>query len=237
MSILIDPHRAMRNRLLALLPGEAYKRLAPSLEIVPLRIKQILYAPNAPIPYVYFPLHTVLSLIVLLQDGQAVEVATIGNEGMVGLPVFLGAETISGQAFTQIPGEAVRIEAKAFREEATRAGPLQDVMRRYTQAMFTQISQSVACNHFHKIDQRCARWLLMTEDRVGQDQFPLTQEFLSLMLGTRRAGVSEAASRLQKEGLIQYSRGVITVLDRQGLEMASCECYEIIKQEYERLLG
>jgi CRP-like cAMP-binding protein len=199
-------------------------------------LKQILYQSNGAIPYVYFPLTMVASLVISMQDGQTVEVATVGNEGMVGLPAFLGAESFPGQAFTQIAGEAVRMQTAVLRGKASLGSPLHDVLHRYTQALFTQVAQSAACNRLHSIGQRCARWLLMTEDRVRADQFPLTQEFLAQMLGVRRAGVSEAASNLQKAELIQYSRGVITVLDRAGLEAAACECYAIVKQEYDRLL-
>jgi CRP-like cAMP-binding protein len=234
---LIDQQRSLENRLLAALPGEVYDHLVTSLELVLLTLKQILYQPNSAIPYVYFPLNMVTSLVTIMQDGQSVEVATIGNEGMVGVPVFLGAETISGEAFTQVPGEAVRMQAEVFRDEVTRTGPLQDLLLRYTQTLFTQIAQTVACNRLHSIEQRCARWLLMTQDRVRAAQFPLTQEFLSQMLGVRRAGVSEVASRLQAAQLIRYSRGVITILNRQALEAVSCECYAVIKQEYDRMLG
>jgi CRP-like cAMP-binding protein len=178
----------------------------------------------------------VTSLVIFMLDGQVVEVATVGNEGMVGLPVFLGAETFSGQAFTQIPGKAVRMQVEVFRDEARQGSSLHEVLHRYTQALFTQVAQSAACNRLHRIEQRCARWLLMTRERVRADQFPLTQEFLAQMLGVRRAGVSEAVSRLQKEGLIQYSRGIITILNRSGLETVSCECYAIVKQEYDHLL-
>jgi CRP-like cAMP-binding protein len=231
-----DRERPQANRLLAALPDWVYERLVPSLEPISLTLKQILYQPNGAIPYVYFPLTMVTSLVILMQDGQTVEVATVGNEGMVGLPAFLGAESFSGQAFTQVPGDAVRMQTAVFRDTASPGSPLHDVLHRYTQALLTQVAQSAACNRLHSIDQRCARWLLMTEDRARADRFPLTQEFLAQMLGVRRAGVSEAASRLQKAELIQYSRGVITVLDRAGLEAAACECYAIIKQEYDRLL-
>jgi CRP-like cAMP-binding protein len=213
-----------------------YEQFVPELEPVSMTLKQVFYQPNGDIPYVYFPLSTVASLVVKMQDGQIVEVATVGNEGMVGLPVFLGARTFSGQAFTQVAGEAVRMPSTLFRSEVGRLSSLHEVLHHYTQALFTQISQSAACNRLHSVDQRCARWLLMTEDRVGAEQFPLTQEFLSQMLGVRRAGVSEVASRLQREGLIQYSRGIIKVVNRPGLEAAACECYAIVKQAYDHLL-
>ena len=224
------------NRVLAALPREVSGRLVSQLEPISLTLKQVQYQPNGDIPYVYFPLTTVTSLVVRMQDGQVAEVATVGKEGMVGLPVFLGAQTFSGQAFTQVSGEAVRMTASSFKQEVQRGGALHEVLHLYTQALFTQISQSAACNRLHSIDQRCARWLLMTQDRVGTEQFSLTQEFLAQMLGVRRAGVSEVASRLQKERLIQYSRGNISVINRSGLEATACECYALIKQEYDRLL-
>jgi CRP-like cAMP-binding protein len=237
MPDLIDQPHPRDNRLLAALPTEVYDQFVPSLELVSLTLKQLLYQPNRAIPYVYFPLTAVASLVTLMQDGQKVEVSTVGNEGMVGLPVFLGAETISAEAFTQIAGQAMRMSAVVFRGHALQPGPLQNLLLLYTQALFTQMAQSLACNSLHRIEQRCARWLLMSQDRVRSAQFPLTQEFLAQMLGVRRAGVSEVASRLQQEGLIQYTRGIITILNRAGLEAASCECYATIKQEYDRVLG
>jgi CRP-like cAMP-binding protein len=237
MPDLIDQQRSPDNRLLAALPAEVYDQLVPSLEPVSLPLKQLLYEPNHAIAYVYFPLTAVISLVTLMQDGQKVEVGTIGNEGMVGLPVFWGAETISGQAFAQIPGEAMQMPSALFRSHALQQGPLQDLLLLYTQTLFTQMAQSLACNSLHRMEQRCARWLLMSQDRARAAQFPLTQEFLAQMLGVRRAGVSEVASRLQQEGLIQYHRGIITIVNREGLEAVSCECYATIKQEYDRLLG
>lgn len=228
--------RAQTNRVLAALPEPVYRRLIPSLEPVTMEIKQILYQPSGDIPYVYFPLNTVTSLVIRMQDGQTAEVATVGKEGMVGLPVFLGAEFFAGQAFTQIPGDALRMQTAVFKEEIAHGDSLHDVLHRYTQALFTQVAQSAACNRLHGIDQRCARWLLMSQDRVGAEQFQLTQEFLAQMLGVRRASVSEVAGRLQREGLIQYSRGIITVVNRPGLEATACECYAIIEGEYDSLL-
>lgn len=237
MSISTDPQRALDNHLLALLPEEVYEQLVPSLEIVSLSLKEILYQPDGAIPYVCFPLNAVVSLVIVMHDGQKVEITTVGNEGMIGLPVFLGSETFAGQAFVQVSGDVARMSSSVFKDEVMRNPVLQDIMNRYTQALFTQVAQSVACNRLHSIEQRCARWLLMTQDRVNSEQFPLTQEFLAQMLGVRRASVSEVAGRLQKAGLIQYSRGIITILNRPGLEGVACECYAIIKQEYERLLN
>jgi CRP-like cAMP-binding protein len=236
MSASQDP-RNPKNRLLAALPREEYERLLPHLELVPLEYKQILYQPNEPIDYVYFPNNGVASLLTIMENGDAVEVGTVGNEGMVGLPVFLGAKTIPGQAIVQIPGDGLRMRVDVFQNKVTSQSPLYNLLQRYTQALFNQIAQSAACNRLHSIEERFCRWLLMTQDRVGKDKFPLTQEFLSQMLGVRRASVSVVASTIQRAGLITYTRGKITILDREGLEAASCECYAIIKEEFERLVG
>jgi CRP-like cAMP-binding protein len=225
------------NRLLAALPPDEYARLAPSLETVALTLKQQLYASEQPITHLYFPVEGVVSLVQGDLDGQVVEVATVGNEGMVGLPVFLGQESTPGEAFVQIVGAAQRLSAAVFRREVGPGTPLHALLHRYTQALMVQMAQNAACNRLHPIDVRCARWLAMTRDRVPTDTFALTQEFLALMLGTRRAAVSEAAGALQEAGLIRYARGVITILDREGLEAAACACYGIIRTQYERALG
>jgi CRP-like cAMP-binding protein len=224
------------NRLLTALPPEAQARLLPHLERVALRLKDILYEPNEPIRHVYFPLNGVTSLLSLADDGQAVEVGTVGNEGLVGLAVFLGAERTPGRALSQVPGEALRMTTEAFTAATTPEGPLRALLHRYTQALMVEMAQSAACNRLHPMAQRCARWLLMTHDRVEADQFLLTQEFLAQMLGERRAQVNAAAGRLRQAGLIRYTRGTITVLNRPGLEEAACQCYGIIKTEYDRLL-
>jgi CRP-like cAMP-binding protein len=225
------------NRLLRALPQKDYERLAAKLERVTLGFKQVVYEPNAPIGHVYFPLSGVISLLTVMDEGGPVEVATVGREGMVGLPVFLGDGEVPGRAFAQIAGDALRMEADDFRAEARHPGPLQRLLLRYTQALLTQVAQSAACNRLHSVEERCARWLLQTQDRVRADQFPLTQEFMAQMLGVRRATVNVAAGILQKAGFITYTRGRITILDRPGLESASCECYAIIKADSTRLLG
>jgi CRP-like cAMP-binding protein len=230
--------RLEQNRLLRALSAEVRQQLLPALGLIVLSMRERLIEPNVPIPFVYFPLHGVVSLISTLEDGTQVEVATIGNEGLIGLPLLLYANTVPFTAFVQVPGEALRIEAEVFSRlllEGT--GVLSQLLYRYTQALFNQLAQHVVCNRLHRIAQRCARWLLLTHDRVGRDEFPLTHEFLALMLGVRRASVTEVAGRLQKAGLIRYRLGIIRVLDRAGLEAACCECYGVIKQEYDRLLG
>lgn len=230
-------HNASENRLLAALPKEEYERLVANMEAVFLELKHSVYEPNEPIEYVYFVKNGVVSLLNVMEDGKEVEVATVGNEGMVGLPVFLGAEKIPGRAFSQVPGDALRMKADVFKDKVTPGTRLHDLLQRYTQALFNQIAQGTACNTLHSVEERMCRWLLMTQDRVGKDEFPLTQEFLGQMLGVRRPTVSIAASILQKAGLIRYSRGGITILDREGLEDSSCECYAIIKAEFDRLVG
>jgi CRP-like cAMP-binding protein len=227
----------VNNRLLASLPSEEYERLQPYLEPVSLRLKQELYQPNVPIEFVYFPLAGVCSLLALTSNGDLVEVATIGNEGMVGLPVFLGATQIPGLGICQISGEALRMRTEDFQTQVTQGTTLYNVLHRFTQALFNFISQTALCNRVHSIEQRCCRWLLLTRDRVGTDEFPLTHEFLSAMLGVRRASVSDVAARLQNAGFISSRYGKITVLDRAGLEETSCECYAVIKAEFDRLIG
>ena len=227
----------MKNQLLAALPSKEYSRLVAYMEVVPLELKQHLYLRNQPIEYVYFLNYGVASMLTVLTDGSAIEVATVGNEGMVGLPVFLGADRIPGECFIQVPGSGLRMRVDAFKTHVTASSPLHDLLQRYTQALFNQIAQSAACNRLHSIEERLCRWLLMTADRVETATFPLTQEFLSKMLGVNRSSVSLSASILQRAGLIEYIRGQMTILDRSALEATSCECYQVVRAEFERLLN
>jgi CRP-like cAMP-binding protein len=224
------------NQLLAALPPKDYARLRSELVTVPMKLKQILWEPNRPIEAVYFPIDAVASILALT-DGHTVEVGTIGNEGLVGLPVFLGAITSSGRALVQVAGQGVRLDVAVFRREAHREGRLRQLLERYTQAFMTQVSQTTACNRAHSVKQRLARWLLIVRDRVNRNEFPLTHEFLGQMLGVRRATVSDTAAALQRVKLISYHRGVITIRDGRGLERRACECYRLVRQEFERLLG
>ena len=233
----LTPDRPSANRLLIALPRAEYQRLLPYLEPVSLAYRESLYAARQPIPYVWFIERGVVSLIRAMQDGTLVEISVIGYEGMVGLPLLLGIESVPSQALVQIPGAGLRMRATVFRREVPAGSPLHDLLLRYTQTLFNQMAQGMVCNRLHSIAQRCARWLLMTHDRVDADQFLLTQAFLAQMLGVRRASVGMVAGTLQKAGLIRYSRGVITVLDRPGLEAAACECYRIIRAGYDRVLG
>jgi CRP-like cAMP-binding protein len=225
-----------RNRLLASLSPDELTRLRPHLEIVHLEQRELLFQPESVIRYVYFPETSVVSLVSTLQDGATVEVGTAGNEGMAGLSVFLAQDTSSVQAFAQIPGGAARLDADTFVQLASGPGELHRLMLRYTQAFLTQVAQTAACNGAHLVEERCARWLLMTHDRVDGNEFPLTHEFLAFMLGVRRAGVSVAMRALQEAGVVDYSRGWVEVVDRVGLERASCECYRVVRAHFDRLL-
>jgi CRP-like cAMP-binding protein len=224
-------------RLLAHLEQRDQDRLRPHLEPVILEYKRVLYDASQPIEYVYFLEDGVASLVHTMENGDALEVGTISNEGVVGLPVLLGDEQAPSSVFMQVPGSGMRIEANAFRRELERSGAMRAVLLHYAHAFFNQVAQSAACAHFHALEQRCCRWLLMTRDRVKSDQFLLTQEFLSMMLGVRRAGVSIVAGALQRAGLIRYSRGRVTMLDREALEARACECYAVSKAAYNDLLG
>jgi CRP-like cAMP-binding protein len=226
-----------RNAILTKLPPAEFDRLRQRLEVIEAELRQQLYEPRQVITEVYFPLSAVVSVVALAdEDRVQVEVATIGGEGMLGLPLFLGAAASPHAAFCQIPGLAARLSADDFRQALIGDGALHHALNRYTQATIVQIAQSVICNSTHSAEQRACRWLLTTHDRVDRDQFPLTQEFLAQMLGVRRPTVSEIASRLQSEGLIRYTRGVITICDRPTLERATCDCYWIVKAEYDNLL-
>jgi CRP-like cAMP-binding protein len=226
-----------RNRILASLPADEYARMAPHLERVHLDHRQVLIDPDQPIQQVYFPESSVISVLSLLADGTAIETATVGWEGIVGLPIFLGVDRTPAQAFCQVRGEALRMDAGAFREAARPGSGLAVILNRYTQALFTFLAQASACNGRHTVQERCARWLLLAHDRVGRSQFPLEQQFLSQMLGVRRAAVLEVVGSLQSAGLIEYTDDQMTIKDRSGLEAASCECYVIIQRELERLLA
>ena len=228
--------RPTNNRLLAALPARERRVFVDLLEPISYTIKQSLYKSDELIPYIYFPLGGVFSIVSDAGHGGTIEIATVGKEGFVGVPVLLGVDRTPGDAFCQIPGDALRLRAGRFREELDRRPALRGILLRYTQSFINQISQNAACNRLHSIEERCARWLLMTHDRVGVDQYLLTQEFLAQMLGVRRAGVSVVATRFQKEGFIRYGRGLLTIVNRRGLENAACACYEIMRREFRRPL-
>jgi CRP-like cAMP-binding protein len=229
--------RAPGNRLLDLLPRKDFERLHRHLKPVTLKYRQSLYLANRPIEFVYFIETGVGSLVNTMVNGDAAEVGTIGNEGMVGLPLVLDDERAPTAVYIQVPGTGLRIKASRFSKEMARSASMRSVMHHYAHAFFNQVAQSAACNQFHSLERRCARWLLMTHDRMDSDVFTLTQEFLAMMLGVQRTGVSAAAGVLQQAGLINYARGKVTILNRRGLERRSCECYGISKREFDRLLG
>jgi CRP-like cAMP-binding protein len=233
-----SPQSQLGNKLLTALPRAEYERLLPHLEPLPLKFKQILYEAHQPIQHVYFLQSGVASLMNRMGNGIAVEVATMGREAMIGLPIFLGVGQVSGQTCSQIlPGNAMRMSAEIFKREITPASPLHILLQRYTQALLNHVAQLAACNRLHSVKDQYCRWLLGTHDRVGSDQFHLTQESLSQVLGVRRASVSQVATSLQQAGLLHYSRGKMNILNRAGLEASSCECYTKIKQEYDRLMS
>ncbi|HLO01145.1 MAG TPA: Crp/Fnr family transcriptional regulator [Pyrinomonadaceae bacterium] len=219
------------NQLLAALPKKDYLSLQRHFEEIPLVFEDILYQPNVFITDVYFPNSGILSLLAAANERATLEVGLVGKEGMIGLPVFLGVRTSRNRAVVQGVGSAMKMKATTFRKECDNGAALSQILQRYTHSLLTQITQSAVCNQFHSVEARLARWLLMTHDRMGDDEFQLTQDFLSNMLGVRREGVSKAAAKLQQRKLIGYSRGHLRVLDRPGLEATSCECYEIIRKE------
>jgi CRP-like cAMP-binding protein len=228
---------AHANRLLGLLPRRDYQRLRPRLQPVSLEYRESLYHANKPIGFVYFIETGAGSLVSTMANGQAAEVGTIGSEGMVGLPLVLGDNQAPTSVYIQVPGAGLRMKATLFRQELAQSAPMRVVMLRYAHALFSQVAQSAACNHFHNIQQRTCRWMLMTHDRMQSDEFLLTQKFLAMMLGVQRTGVTAAARGVQVAGLIRYTRGNVTILDRRGLERLSCECYAISRLEFDRLLG
>jgi CRP-like cAMP-binding protein len=220
-----------------LLTPRDYARLRPHLHRIPLEYRKSLYRARKAADYVYFIETGVGSLVNTMANGQAAEVGTIGNEGVVGLPLLFGDNIAPTSVYVQVPGAGLRMKAKRFEKELARSASMRAVMLRYAHAFFNQVAQSAACNHFHSIQQRCARWMLMTHDRMESDQFLLTQEFLAMMLGVQRTGVTAAAGILQRAGLIRYKRGNVTMIDRRGLIRRSCECYDVSKKEFDRLLG
>ena len=229
------PQSPHRNRLLAALPPEELERLRPELTETTLEQHRKLELPGVPSSHVYFPWGGVCSMTTVMHDGAMVEVGTIGNEGMVGMSVYFGGQLLELLTVVQVPGPGAHVmRAGVFAAEMERRGPLYELVRRYSQALLALMTQSVACNGLHPLDQRCARWLLMTHDRAGAS-FLLTQEHLAAMLGVRRSSVSQVAKRLQAQGLMKYARGRITILNRPGLERLTCECYGVVRRNFDRL--
>jgi CRP-like cAMP-binding protein len=225
------------NHLLAHLPAEELELLRPHMEQVQLTHGDQIIIPHVPIKDIYFPLNCLLSMVTTMEDGSTIESGSIGREGMSGVPVLLDAAETTMPTFTQIPGTAIRIKASSVKEIYERGGGLKKIINRYIHTVIVVSSQSVACNRLHHIEARLARWLLMSSDGVGSDKVSLTHEYLAVMLGVRRAGVSEAAAKLQEKNLIRYNRGNVLIMDRESLEAGACECYHVVRAEYERLFS
>ena len=232
------PQRDLRtNRLLSLLSDHDYERLRPHLSHVVFEYRKSLYEASRPIDHVYFPIDGVASLVITTADGSSAEVGTIGSEGLVGLPVCLGDRDAPSSVYVQVPGTALQIDTRIFRDQLSLNPTLNLIIQRYAHAFFNQVAQSAACAHLHRVEQRCCRWLLMTRDRMPSDDFLLTHKFLGMMLGVRRTTVTDVMGSLQKAGLIRYRRGHVSILDHETLRQRACECYEISKLEFDRLLG
>lgn len=230
------PHDPRQNHLLAALPDDEYARLLPLMELVPMPLGEVLYESGVQMRHVYFPTDAIISLLYVMEDGASAEIAVVGFEGIVGVSLFMGGETTPSRAVVQSAGYAYRLPGQILKNEFYRGGPMQHLLLRYTQALITQMAQTAVCNRHHSLDQQLCRWLLLSMDRLLSNQLKMTQELIANMLGVRREGVTEAAGKLQKAGLIEYHRGHITILNRPGLEKRSCECYAVVKKEFDRLL-
>jgi CRP-like cAMP-binding protein len=228
-----SPHQ---NHLLDALPTSDYERLASHLELIPMRLGDVLYESGAQLRYVYFPTTSIISLLYVMEDGASAEIAIVGNEGILGISLFMGGDTTPSRAVVQSAGHGFRLRAELLKNEFGRFGPTMHLLLRYTQALITQMAQTAVCNRHHSVDQQLCRWLLLSLDRLRTNELSMTQELIANMLGVRREGVTEAAGKLQDAGLIHYRRGQISVLDRPGLEARVCECYQVVKTEFDRLL-
>ena len=233
MGLAVDPRS---NRLLAALPDAEWKRWLPQLEPVDMPLGQVLYESGSRLAHVYFPTTSIVSLLYVMEDGASAEIAVVGNEGIVGISLFMGGESTPSRALVQSAGKGLRLRADVMLQEFNRAGPVLHLLLHYTQALITQMAQTAVCNRHHSVDQQLCRWLLLSLDRLDTNDLVMTQELIANMLGVRREGVTEAAGHLQHAGLIHYRRGHITVIDRAGLEQRTCECYAVVKKEYDRLL-
>jgi len=234
---MLAPHTPKQNHLSAALPAADYERLLPHLELVPLPLGWAVYEAGGAQGYLYFPTTSIVSLLSVMEDGSSAGIAVVGNEGVVGIALFMGGETIPSRAVVQSAGYGYRLRASVLKTEFAQGGGLQRLLLRYTQALITQMAQAAACNRYHSLEQQLCRWLLLNLDRLSSNQLTMTQELIANMLGVRRPGVTEAARKLQADGLIHYSRGKITVPDRPKLEARVCDCYAVVKREYDRLLS
>src|SRR3990167_7807229 len=233
---MLEKHIPQRNTLLAALPAEVQHRLFPYLELVSLPLVMVLYESGDTMRHVYFPTDSIISLLYVMENGASAEISVVCNEGLVGISLFMGGESTPSRAIVQSGGHAYRLPSQKLKDEFNRHGELLVLMLRYTQALITQMSQTAVCNRHHSIDQQLCRWLLLSLDRLSSNKLSMTQELIANMLGVRREGVTEAAGKLQRQGVIEYSRGNITVLDRHKLEQLSCECYAVVKKETDHLL-
>ena len=237
-SVLSYTHDPRQNYLLAALPAdERAAQLFPHLERVPMPLGKVLYEPGMPMRHAYFPTTSIVSLLYVMEDGASAEIAVVGNEGVVGVSLFMGGETTTSRAVVQSAGYGYRLKEQLLKDEFVHDGPMQRLLLRYTQALLTQMAQTAVCNRHHTLDQQFCRWLLLSLDRLPSNKLRMTQELIANMLGVRREGITQAAGNVQKAGLIQYRRGLITVLDRAGLEARVCECYAVVKKETDRLLS
>jgi len=235
-STQVNTPNPRENRLLAVLKDSDFERIAPHLELVPLPLGHVLYESGGLLNWVYFPTDAIVSLLYVLENGASAEIAVVGNEGVVGIALFMGGQTMPNRAVVQSEGQAYRLKGSILTHEFDRSGAMQHLLLRYTLALLTQMAQTAVCNRHHTVDQQLCRWLLLSLDRLPGNELSMTQELIANMLGVRREGVTEAAGQLQKAGLISYHRGCITVLDRPGLEARVCECYEVVRAEFLRLL-
>ena len=234
---MISPHSPSQNHLLAALPTAEFEALAAHLELVPMRLGQMLYEPGGQLQHAYFPTTAIVSLHYVMESGASAETAGVGNEGMVGVSLFMGGDTTPSSAVVQTAGHAYRLERRLLKQEFECGGLLQKLLLRYTQALLTQMAQTAVCNRHHSLEQQLCRWLLLTLDRLPSNELVMTQELVASMLGVRREGITVAAGDLQRAGYISYRRGHIAVLNRAGLEASSCECYAVVKKELNRLLS
>ena len=227
---------AKNNQLLATLSDAVWERLLPNFELVTMPLGQVLYESGVTLSHVYFPTTAIVSLLYVLENGASAEIAVVGNDGIVGISLFMGGESTPSRAVVQSAGSGFRLKAQVMKDEFQRAGPVMHVLLRYTQALITQMAQTAVCNRHHSLDQQLCRWLLLSLDRIQSNELAMTQDLIANMLGVRREGVTVAALKLQAAGLIRYARGHITVLNRDGIEKRACECYAVVKKEYDRLL-
>ncbi len=233
---MLSSHCPRQNHLLDAIHQAEYDRLVPHLEYVKLQLGDVLYESGEHLQYVYFPLDAIISLLYVLENGASAEIAVVGNEGILGVSIFMGGETTTSRAVVQSAGHGYRLKAQLLKEEFNHGGTIMQLLLRYTQALITQMSQTAVCNRHHSIEQQLCRWILLSLDRLAGNELSMTQELIANMLGVRREGVTEAAGRLQRAGLIDYKRGTIKILDRDGLENRVCECYQVVRDEFNRLL-